>query len=99
MFKIHRDFLYILYQILKISQGEKMEDKKNNRGGARVGAGRPKGSFKENKKNETFLGYRVTAEEKEKYQGIFDRYKEKYKLSTTKAILKIMDTIEKLEKL
>ena len=74
-------------------------EKKETRGGKREGAGRPKGSFKENKKNETFLGYRVTAEEKEKYQDIFDRYKEKYKLSTTKAILNIMDTIEKIEKL
>lgn len=37
--------------------------------------------------------------EKEKYQGIFDRYKKKYKLSTTKAILNIMDIIEKIEKL
>lgn len=61
-----------------------MEEKKT-RGGAREGAGRPKGL----NKMKNFLGYKYTEEEYNLLVSILDKYKKKNNNKTTLAILEI----------
>lgn len=60
------------------------------KGGARPGAGRPKGTTKEIIKDKTFLGIKVTEEEKAILVEKFENFKKKYNLNSTEAIRKMV---------
>lgn len=61
-----------------------MEEKKENRGGAREGAGRKKGI----NKNYNIFGYKYTKEEYELIKFILDNMKDEYK-TTSKSLLEV----------
>ncbi|MDO5089202.1 MAG: hypothetical protein Q4D53_05395 [Leptotrichiaceae bacterium] len=62
---------------------------KSKRGGFRRGAGRPVGTTKEITKNMTFLGVKVTEEEKKKLNCNLQKYMKLHSLNKSAAIRKI----------
>lgn len=73
-----------------------MENKKDNRGGARLGAGRPKGTFKGNNVRKRSLSFniKITEEELEKINEVLEHLKQSKLLNKTDGLLYVFDSFK-----